>query len=124
MADLPDIATVERRKDRQQKKVYVDVLQNTRGHHVVHPYVLRVLSRATVSMPLTWAELTPGLQPQRYNLKTIFRHGWLGKRLIPWHRSWPTNALCCGGSLRQGVSQSEEIPLILNCRRVIDVSSF
>ena len=73
VADLPDIATVERRKDRRQKKVYVDVLQNTRGHHVVPPYVLRAVPRATVSMPLTWAELTPGLQPQRYNLKTIFR---------------------------------------------------
>jgi DNA primase len=23
--------------------------------------------------PLTWAELTPALEPQRYNLKTIFR---------------------------------------------------
>jgi hypothetical protein len=27
VADLPDITTVERRKDRRQKKVYVDVLQ-------------------------------------------------------------------------------------------------
>ena len=61
VADLPDIATVERRKDRRQKKVYVDVLQNTRGHHVVPLYVLRAVPRATVSMPLTWAELTPGL---------------------------------------------------------------
>ena len=73
VADLPDIATVERRKDRQQKKVYVDVLQNARGHHVVPPYVLRVVPQATVSTPLTWAELTPALQPERYNLKTIFQ---------------------------------------------------
>jgi bifunctional non-homologous end joining protein LigD len=73
VADLPDIATVERRKDRRQKKVYVDVLQNTRGHHVVPPYVLRAVPQATVSTPLTWAELTPALDPRRYNLKTIFR---------------------------------------------------
>ena len=72
-ADLPDIATVERRKDRRQKKVYVDVLQNARGHHVIPPYVLRAVSQATVSTPLTWAELTPALDPWRYNLKTIFR---------------------------------------------------
>lgn len=73
VADLPAIATVERRKDRRQKKVYVDVLQNTRGHHVVPPYVLRAVPQATVSTPLTWAELTSALHPQRYNLKTIFR---------------------------------------------------
>jgi bifunctional non-homologous end joining protein LigD len=73
VADLPEIATVERRKERRQKKVYIDVLQNTRGHHVVPPYVLRAVPQATVSTPLTWAELTPALQPQRYNLKTIFR---------------------------------------------------
>jgi len=73
VADLPDIATVERRKDRRQKKVYVDVLQNARGHHTVPPYVLRAVPQATVSTPLTWAELTPTLDPRRYNLKTIFR---------------------------------------------------
>jgi len=73
VADLSDIATVERHKDRRQKKVYVDVLQNARGHHVVPPYVLRAVSPATVSTPLTWAELTPALDPRRYNLRTIFR---------------------------------------------------
>ena len=73
VTDLPDRATVERRKDRRQKKVYVDVLQNARGHHAVPPYVLRAVSQATVATPLTWSELTPALDPGRYNLKTIFR---------------------------------------------------
>jgi bifunctional non-homologous end joining protein LigD len=73
VADLAPIATVERSKDRRQQKVYVDVLQNARGHHVVPPYVLRAVPQATVSTPLTWAELTPALDPRRYNLKTIFR---------------------------------------------------
>src|SRR5262249_46327616 len=31
------------------------------------------LPRETSSAPLTWAELTPALEPRRYNLKTIFR---------------------------------------------------
>jgi len=73
VADLPNRATVERHKDRRQKRVYVDVLQNARGHHAVPPYVLRAVSLATVSTPLTWAELTPALNPRRYTLKTIFR---------------------------------------------------
>jgi bifunctional non-homologous end joining protein LigD len=34
---------------------------------------LRAVPQATVTTPLTWAELTPALLPQRYNLKTIFR---------------------------------------------------
>jgi len=73
VADLPEAATVERRKDRRQQKVYVDVLQNARGHHVVPPYVLRAVPQATVSTPLTWAELTSALDPRLYNLKTLFR---------------------------------------------------
>jgi bifunctional non-homologous end joining protein LigD len=73
VADLAPITTVERSKDRRQQKVYVDVLQNARGHHVVPPYVLRAVPQATVSAPLNWAELTPALDPRRYNLKTIFR---------------------------------------------------
>jgi bifunctional non-homologous end joining protein LigD len=73
VAELPDTATVEQRKNRRQQKVYVDVLQNARGHHAVPPYVLRAVPAATVSTPLDWAELTPDLDPRRYNLKTIFR---------------------------------------------------
>jgi bifunctional non-homologous end joining protein LigD len=73
VAALPDVATVERHKARRQQKVYVDVLQNARGHHAVPPYVLRAVPQATVSTPLAWAELTSTLEPRRYTLKTIFR---------------------------------------------------
>jgi bifunctional non-homologous end joining protein LigD len=73
VAELPDTATVEQRKNRRQKKVYVDVLQNARGHHVVPPYVLRAVPQATVSTPLDWAELTADLEPRQHNLTTIFR---------------------------------------------------
>jgi bifunctional non-homologous end joining protein LigD len=73
VAELPDTATVEQRKNIRQKKVYVGVMQNARGHHVVPPYVLRAVPQAMVSTPLTWAELTPALDPRRYTLKTIFR---------------------------------------------------
>jgi DNA polymerase Ligase (LigD) len=43
------------------------------ANFAVPPYVLRAVSQATVSTPLTWSELTPALDPRRYNLKTIFR---------------------------------------------------
>jgi bifunctional non-homologous end joining protein LigD len=49
---LPDVATVERSKAARGKRVYVDVIQNARGHHVVPPYAIRAVPEATVSTPL------------------------------------------------------------------------
>jgi bifunctional non-homologous end joining protein LigD len=70
---LPEQATTERRKARRGKRVYVDVLQNAKGHHAVPPYVLRAVSGAPVSTPLHWQELTPDRDSQAYTLETIFR---------------------------------------------------
>lgn len=70
---LPNNATVERSKSKRQSRVYIDVMQNVRGHHAVPPYVLRAVSYAGVSTPLKWDEVTPELDPHRFNLKTIFR---------------------------------------------------
>ena len=66
-------ATVEVHKAKRGRRVYVDVLQNARGHHAVPPYVLRAVPGAPVSTPLEWRELTPALDPKAFNLKTIFR---------------------------------------------------
>jgi bifunctional non-homologous end joining protein LigD len=70
---LPEHATTERRKARRGKRVYVDVMQNAKGHHAVPPYVLRAVSGAPVSTPLHWQELTLDRDPQAYTLTTIFR---------------------------------------------------
>jgi bifunctional non-homologous end joining protein LigD len=70
---LPDHATTERSKAKRGTRVYVDVIQNAKGHHAVPPYVLRAVPGAPVSTPLHWRELTPHLDPGSYNLKTIFR---------------------------------------------------
>jgi bifunctional non-homologous end joining protein LigD len=69
---LPKQATVERSKANRSGRVYVDVMQNARGHHAVPPYVLRAVPGAPVSTPLAWRELTPRLDPRRFNVKTIF----------------------------------------------------
>ena len=37
---LPDSATVEIRKAQREGRVYIDVLQNALGKHVVSPYAL------------------------------------------------------------------------------------
>jgi len=70
---LPEIATVERSKAKRGGRVYVDVMQNARGHHAVAPYVVRATPSATISTPLRWSELTPRLDPARFNVGTIFR---------------------------------------------------
>ncbi|MFL5340116.1 MAG: non-homologous end-joining DNA ligase [Gemmataceae bacterium] len=71
--EMPDSATTERSKAKRGKRVYVDVMQNARGHHAVPPYVLRATPTATVSTPLAWRELTDDLTPTKFTLQTIFR---------------------------------------------------
>jgi bifunctional non-homologous end joining protein LigD len=70
---LPRQATTERSKAKRLGRVYVDVMQNARGHHAVPPYVLRAVPGAPVSTPLSWRELRPDLDPAQFNLRTVFR---------------------------------------------------
>src|SRR5204863_966915 len=70
---LPEQATVERSKAKRGQRVYVDVMQNARGHHAVPPWVLRPVPGAPVSTPLTWNELTPALDPADFKIRTIFK---------------------------------------------------
>jgi len=66
---LPDLATTERLKSAREGRVYVDVIQNARGHHAVPPYVIRAVPHATVSTPLEWDELTARLNPGKFTMK-------------------------------------------------------
>lgn len=70
---MPEEATVEIRKAKRGQRVYIDVMQNARGHHAVPPYVLRAVPAATISTPLDWTEVTPALDPSAFTPKTIFR---------------------------------------------------
>lgn len=78
VATLPDVATTERSKAKRKGRLYVDVMQNERGKHVVAPYTLRATPEATVSMPLEWSEVKKGLSPRKFTLKTATRR--LAKR--------------------------------------------
>jgi bifunctional non-homologous end joining protein LigD len=72
IAAVPELATLETRKAGRGRRVFVDILHNNRGHHVVPPYVLRATPEASVSTPLSWRELTPELEPRSFNTRTIF----------------------------------------------------
>jgi bifunctional non-homologous end joining protein LigD len=83
VAEDPDHVSLDRRKSKRRGKVYVDVLQNARGHHAAPPYVLRAVPQACVSTPLAWHELTPDIHPQRFTLRTIFTR-LARQRKEPW----------------------------------------
>lgn len=70
---LPDRATVEIRKEKRGGRVYVDVLQNARGHHAVPPFVVRAIPRGTVSTPLRWDEVKAGLDPAAFTPARVLR---------------------------------------------------
>lgn len=70
---IPDVATLERRIDARGGRLYLDVVQNARGHHVVAPYVVRAVPGATVSTPLEWSEVNARLTPKRFDLKTALK---------------------------------------------------
>jgi bifunctional non-homologous end joining protein LigD len=66
---IPEQATTDVRKAKRGERVYIDVLQNARGHHAVPPYVLRAVPAATVSTPLDWKEVAEDLDPKAFTLK-------------------------------------------------------
>lgn len=71
VAEFPKLATIERLKEKREGRIYVDVIQNARGHHVVPPYVLRAIPQATVSTPLDWKEVTPKLDPAKFTMREL-----------------------------------------------------
>ncbi len=62
-------AGLSRLGEKRGDRVYIDVLQNARGHHAVPPYVLRAVPGATVSTPVDWTEVADGLDPKAFTLK-------------------------------------------------------
>ncbi|SIP97919.1 bifunctional non-homologous end joining protein LigD [Chryseobacterium sp. RU37D] len=66
---LPEITTLERSlQKRDDKKIYLDYLQNRTGQTLASAYSLRPKEGASVSMPLEWDELKKGLKPTDFNI--------------------------------------------------------
>lgn len=73
VAVVPNLATTERSKAKRRGRLYVDVMQNASGKHVVAPYTLRATPAATISMPIEWSEVKRGLTPGKFTVKSVFR---------------------------------------------------
>ncbi|RZJ34786.1 MAG: DNA ligase D [Flavobacterium sp.] len=66
---LPDFTSLERMIKNRGGKMYLDFLQNRPGATIAGPYSLRPKIGATVSMPLHWEEVKPGLQMKNFTIK-------------------------------------------------------
>lgn len=66
---LPEFTSVERLTSKRKNKIYIDFLQNRPGATLAAPYSVRPKPGATVSMPLEWSEVQPGLQIADFTIK-------------------------------------------------------
>ncbi len=65
----PELATTHRTPAVRSGRVYLDWGQNAHGQLLVAPYSVRPVPGASVSMPLTWDEVVPGLDPRQFHLR-------------------------------------------------------
>ncbi|KLT66796.1 hypothetical protein AB669_06055 [Pedobacter sp. BMA] len=66
--ELPKFTTLERMISNRGGKMYLDFLQNRPGATIAGVYSLRPKPGATVSMPLTWDEVKPGLKMKDFTI--------------------------------------------------------
>lgn len=67
-----DVTTTWWRKDRDPTTVFVDYNQNARDHTMAAAYSVRGLAEATVSTPITWAEID-AVEPSDCTMATVPR---------------------------------------------------
>jgi bifunctional non-homologous end joining protein LigD len=66
---IPDFTTLERMISNRKGKMYLDFLQNRPGATIAGVYSLRPKPGATVSMPVTWDEVRPGLTMRDFTIR-------------------------------------------------------
>jgi bifunctional non-homologous end joining protein LigD len=65
---IPEYTSLERMIAKRKGKMYLDFLQNRPGATIAGPYSLRPKLGATVSMPLHWDEVKPGLTMRDFTI--------------------------------------------------------
>jgi bifunctional non-homologous end joining protein LigD len=66
---IPDYTSLERQIKNRGGKMYLDFLQNRPDATIAGPYSLRPKPGATVSMPLSWDEVKPGLTMRHFTIR-------------------------------------------------------
>ncbi len=81
--DDPENLTMQVRKEKRGKKIFIDTLRNDFGATAVAPYAIRAIDKAPIATPLKWKELDdPKLTSQKYNISNIFKR--INKIGDPW----------------------------------------
>jgi bifunctional non-homologous end joining protein LigD len=82
-ADDPAHRTVEARKSKRGRRVYLDIMRNAYAQTAVAPYPVRARRRAPVATPLEWDELSNrGLRPDQFTIRAIPKR--LAGQRDPW----------------------------------------
>src|SRR5690606_25634949 len=84
--ELPEFTTLERKVADRKGKMYLDFLQNRPQATIASVYSLRPKPGATVSMPLDWHEVKPGLQMSDFTIynavERVLEKGDLSKPVV------------------------------------------
>lgn len=67
----PKLTSVERTPAKRPNKIYIDFLQNREGQTLAAPYSVRPTPDASVSTPLHWNEVVPGLKPTDFTIHNM-----------------------------------------------------
>jgi bifunctional non-homologous end joining protein LigD len=80
--DQPALYTTNMAKARRAGKIYLDYLRNGRGATFIAPYSPRARPGAPVAVPISWDELTAGVDPGAFTIASVPRR--LAGLADPW----------------------------------------
>jgi bifunctional non-homologous end joining protein LigD len=70
-SEHPELYVTNMRKSLRKGKIFLDYLRNGRGATAIAPYSTRAKQGATVAAPITWDELSEGVNPSNFTVHSM-----------------------------------------------------